>query len=570
MTTEYLGASATIQYQEAEASVEDWEFLRLQDTKPGDVPDEYEAELTRGEVVEIFASIFGRGSCDQPDAPDAYTGPAAGETPEEAASEYLQGKYSGRDGAQQLAAEFGLGDLCAPETIDGGDIVRQVYVHASSQWVFDDYNIVAPGSRLSAPRYKEHDIYSKIEFSNVSYAPLYYFVDLDKLNKYLRNPIAYGDIYEWRGSVTDQQGNVIDNPTWKIANGRVYFAGNWSGILIFKRLPIRYHLYDITISGYVDADATRHYTALVSAKAAGLSLVQMEIDEEETAEETKDHCPWLDFDYGDDGTGTAKKTTCGNCDDEDDQDGEPEEPTGQECDTPITAEEYNEECCGGPLVGCLPPCRSITTTVHGPISGEEPDEYCGKTSVVVLMPRDGKPCGRLTKTWETDGDCRDCDGVDALEPDADNPDVVGPGSYVRLIFFGGKHPIKYKVSGNDFYFSGQVKSVELKSNEVIVFAGPESCGSATVTADDGCSQASWDIRSTNGEWVVVEDNLADAISHYQCIIGKYRYTDDWCDDESVPSTCQGTGVQKCEDPPNKPSSWNAIEGNMTEEWRCPQ
>ena len=44
--------------------------------------------------------------------------------------------------------------------------------------------------------------------------------------------------------------------------------------------------------------------------------------------------------------------------------------------------------------------------MQGPIAGEDPDEYCGPTTVITLMPEGGEPCGRLTKTWTADsGKC---------------------------------------------------------------------------------------------------------------------------------------------------------------------
>jgi hypothetical protein len=399
-----ISTNTVIAAEKTASPIDDWEFIRLQDKKPGDIPEEYEAELTRGDVVDIFASIFGRGACGSADDTDNYSGPVEGETPTKSAEKYLNDKYTGVSGAQQLAAEFGLGDLCRPDTIiDGGEIQQPVYLHASSDSIFDDYTIVSYDAKLSKYSLLEHDIYARIEFSNTSFSPLYYYVDEKKLKRYLGNQAAYGDVYEWRGSVRDQAGNIVDNPAWVIKNGRVHFPGTWSGILVFKRLPIKYHYYTLTIRGTVDGEATRHYDARVSAKAAGLSAVHLDLSEEVKAEVTKGKCPWLDLDIGINGAGTEIVVECKNCDDDGDPEPEPEPESPPTCDSPITAEEYSEECCGGPLDGCLPPCRSITTTVTGPITGEEPDEYDGETTVITLMPEGGQPCGTLTQTWDGGG-----------------------------------------------------------------------------------------------------------------------------------------------------------------------
>lgn len=574
--TWYLNGSVTIATDDAENTLEDWEFLRIQGEKPGDVPEEYEEELTRGEVVDIFASIFGRGSCYQPDAPDAYEGPEDGETPQESTTNYLLEKYPGRDGAQQLAAEFGTGGLCLPETIDGGEIEEPVYVHASSEYVFDNYNIVAPGSKLSKVQYRAHDIYLKIEFSNVSYASIYYFVDTGKLSKYLSNKSRYGDIYEWRGIVKDQSGETVEKPTWTISNGRVYFPGNWSGILILKRLPIEYHYYNVIIQGTVDADATRHYVALISGKAPGLSIVQLEIEEEEKAEETKKKCPWLDFDYGLNATGTATEVTCGNCG-EQEPEKEPEQDEGPEPDEstcePITDEEYLSECCAGTDVTCKPVCREITTPVRGPIKGDPPSAYSGKTEIIVLMPDDNTPCGELTTTWTTSGGCDDeCEGVEDLSWNPDNPDVIAAGSSANVGFLGGltSKPKEYTLGGGEFYFENGTQSITSSGVGITVYAAGDACGSATISADDGCSSASGTLRCDQGRWLVIFNEMTDGGLNVSCIVGKYKYMDDRC----TVGNCSNTDYKpRCPSPdpadiPEGSVLEEAGEGAAKFEWSC--
>lgn len=405
----YLNSSTTIGAQETQQA-DSGAFLRIESEKPGDIPEEYEAELTQSELVDIFASIFGRGSCGATDATDAYTGPDVGELPEQSATDYLQQKYPGRDGAQQLAAEFGVGQACRPETLDGGEIDKNIYIHASSQHIFQTYEIVSYDAELNEPRYVDTDIYLKIEFSNVSSAPIYYYVDQDRLAEYLSFLYDRSDVYEWRGAIKDEAGNTVKNPIWTYKNGAVHFPGNWSGILIFKRLPIHYHVYTLTITGTVDAEATRHYDARVSGKAPGLSIVHEDISEEFTADDTEANCPWLDLEKFLDPKSGKYQVKCGNCGDGGGTGGNgelPDEPPKPppECASPITAEQYNKECCGGPLQGCLPECREIETAVKGPVVARG-----GIHGGIVLLPEDG-PCGTLTTTYASDGG--NCCPIDA-------------------------------------------------------------------------------------------------------------------------------------------------------------
>lgn len=483
--------------------IEDWQFIRLQSTAPGDIPDEYELELTRGKVVEIFAKLFDKESCGRTNPANAYSGPVQGSYPQDSAAAYLLEKYSGSAGAQRLAAEFGLGDLCLPDTInDGGEIKRKVYLHASSDFVFENYSIVSHDSVLSKPSYNATDIYLRIEFANTSYVPIYYFIDTEKLRRY-KIMFSADDLYDWRGSVRDSSGNKVDNPSFEIKNNRIFFPGNWSGIIVFKRLPIRYHLYTVTISGTLDGESTRHYDGRVSAVAPGLKVVDLDISEEETAEETKNNCPWLDFTFRQNSTGTGTTTSCGNCLGGQTGGEEPsalkEKPEDSVCTGTITAEEYNEECCGGPLPGCIPQCREIETTIYGPVHLDESSEYCGTVSRIVLLPSNGAPCGKMVKTWTTSGGC--C--PNPLQWSENNPTVIAPGGEVGIEVFGGEYDppndlINWVLSGGEGYTFSESGSTSYNGGRIVhVSASSDPCGEVEVIARDSCSEAKGTLTPTN-------------------------------------------------------------------------
>lgn len=555
-----LSASIAVSVPGTSFLSEDWRFLRLQDNPPGDIPDEHEAELTRGELVDIFASIFDQPSCGKESAVGAYEGPHEGETPEQAAVDYISAKYPGRTGAQQLAAEFGLGDMCLPERIDGGEITKQVYAHASGEDVFEDYDIVSYDADLDGKkRYVESDIYAKIEFSNASYAPIYYFVDQVKLDRYLISPSAYGKVWEWRGLVKDENGDTVENPSWLIRDGRIFFPGNWSGILVFKRLPIKYHLYDLVIEGTVDEDATRHYEARVSAKAPGLSIVHLDISEETRAEETKEKCPWLDFDFGIPPGGYSVTTSCNNCGsddlpDDDKDDAGPGEFEQWECEDTITAEEWAEQCCVSPATGCMPSCLKVESVFNGPVGAEDDRGNEENVDVVVLMPDEGTPCGTITKTWSTTGGgC--CDDVEEISINEDSSDeVIAPNGSATVVWSGGRPPFSISISGEGYSLE-RYKVVKEVENwpywSAGAYADDVSCGVLTFTISDGCSEASWKVLNTEGRWIIYETHGQFGFGgHVECFEEDKKYEEAWheaydCEEDTGCASAE-TASPKCD------------------------
>ena len=282
-----LSANTTVSIQEAVVS-RDGQFLRLDDKKPGE--QSTGERMTVGQAADTIAGIFGKGTCKQPDQSDAYQPPTDPNTTiNQGAADYLSAKYPGSGGVAELAERFGVQDICPATMAPSGKKTLPVYVHASSDAVFEDYRLVSYGSAQSGPQIIEEDIQLRFEFTRSASLPIYYYIDYDKLYKYL----LYGNIFEWRGNPKDNRGNRVDPPPVRIQGGQVMLHGYYSGILIVRRLPIKYHKYMITITGTALGAGKREYKGRVSAisTAFGLGPVDQQLGETETVQDKAAECP---------------------------------------------------------------------------------------------------------------------------------------------------------------------------------------------------------------------------------------------------------------------------------------
>ena len=291
----YLTANTTVSVQEVTATSGDGQFLRLSEKKPGEVKET--DNLTVGQAAATLAGIFGKGTCGQQDAPDAYAAETEpGQSLNTAASDYLSAKYPGSGGVAELAEKFGIQNACVQSLSGTGKKTLPVYVHASSDAVFDDYRLVSYGSAQSGPQIVEEDIQIRFEFSRSAELPIYYWIDYEKLAKYIKYPMLYGKIFEWRGWPKDNRGERVDPPGVTIQGGKVLLHGYYSGILIIRRLPIKDHKYMITVIGTALAGGKREYKGRVSAisSAYGLGPVDQQIGETESVEDKAAECPLED------------------------------------------------------------------------------------------------------------------------------------------------------------------------------------------------------------------------------------------------------------------------------------
>ena len=286
-----LSANATVSVQEAVVS-SDGQFLRLDDKKPGE--QSTEERMTVGQAADTIAGIFGKGTCKRADKPDAYQPPTDPNTSlNQGAADYLSAKFPGSGGVAELAELFGVQDICPATLAPSGKKTLPVYVHASSDAVFEDYRLVSYGSAQSGPQIIEEDIELRFEFTRSASLPIYYYINYEQLDKYLDNPLRYGDIFEWRGNPKDNRGNRVDPPPVRIQGGQVMLHGYYSGILVVRRLPIKYHKYMITITGTALGAGKREYSGRVSAisTAFGLGPVDQQLGETETVQDAAAECP---------------------------------------------------------------------------------------------------------------------------------------------------------------------------------------------------------------------------------------------------------------------------------------
>ncbi len=168
-----------------------------------------------------------------------------------------------------------------------------------------------------------------------------------------------------------------------------------------------------------------------------------------------------------------------------------------------------EMCCGeAPAV--QPPCCTVTEVYQG----KKPDTetfarwrsiYGQNTRFVPVAPKDGI-CGELTTKYLAPDAC--CDGVSALsivEDESDEVVAATARAAGRVVVSGGVTgagkllPLQVHISGEGFYIYGGHKSAEVEGRYVWL-ATENACGTGHLYVTDGCSSASYTIRSTSGHW----------------------------------------------------------------------
>lgn len=623
---EVISSNTTVSVQEAVVT-SDGEFLRLSDKKPGEQPDT--ERMTVGQAAETISNIFGKGTCKQPDKPDAYTPSTDPNTSiVQGAADYLNTKYPGSSGVAELAKKFGVQNLCPATMAPSGKKTLPVYVHASSNPVFEDYNLVSYGSQKSGPVIVEEDIQVRFEFTRSASLPIYYYINYKRLADYLRFQGAYGKIFEWRGNPKNNRGERVDPPSVRIQGGQVMLHGYYSGILIVRRLPIKYHRWEITITGTALGNGKREYKGRVSAisSAYGLGPVHQQVGESETVQDKAAECPvdsglpFADEDVDPDEiycyievrnkllqqcTGDYLRDLPTEyrqvkCPDEDitprwnspmalDYNpalpkyiykmGQYEVPSYSYEGTTrqITDAEYKEACCHAPVkTGCVPYCREIKSTYYGPVDIEGGrqkyiDQYPGKTVFVPVETESGI-CGTLTNKF-VDPDSQCCAGVSPITYRDDlSPSVITEGWHANVYFDGGKLPYFVDLQGTGFWLdaAGTQSSGEVNSRSFKIYA-LGSCGVCTVTVEDGCQNTETaQLRSTNVEWENIYNCYAGIDTSdcgIFCFDGVNKIFENWCGggcDTCDHEVCGGPLTPVCES-----QGGTEVEGKQI--WRpiCP-
>jgi len=127
---------------------------------------------------------------------------------------------------------------------------------------------------------------------------------------------------------------------------------------------------------------------------------------------------------------------------------------------------------------CLLPCRPLLASVCGDDTGY-PDQYPYKN------------CGGVsTLSWDQENSCEE------LEDNAS----------CAVAVTGGQGPYTWTISGTGFHFLDNHTRVQTSSPEIDVFT-EDACGAGSITVTDACGAVvDSAVRSTDGEWSLVEEN----------------------------------------------------------------
>lgn len=202
-----------------------------------------------------------------------------------------------------------------------------------------------------------------------------------------------------------------------------------------------------------------------------------------------------------------------------------------------TPEFYEEKCCEPPKIP-LPKCATRTTAYVGnkPIKeGEQHwiDHYSyADVSFHPVTPQSGV-CGKtIVEQVLRPKNC--CEGVSAIMIDYDaTPDVLPAGESIIVYWSGGISPFTVSLSAYASHFAFGGREIITSNSYVTIFADESFCGNTAFTITDGCTTSAMIIRSSEGEWVLIESTecllpdiavttiLPDGKSG-EAIFGKYK------------------------------------------------
>ncbi len=204
-----------------------------------------------------------------------------------------------------------------------------------------------------------------------------------------------------------------------------------------------------------------------------------------------------------------------------------------ESDDDISDPEFYEQiCCEPPAPDFpLPRCVRKTTVYRG---GKGIDGgadryravYGDNVRLVAVSPENGV-CGEMTvEQVKKQRNC--CDGAAPIEWDYDNSaEIIGSTSKATVFVTGGVPPYNWSVRarGASFDRAGYVRDVQTASPHVTIYTH-DACGSIPVYVSDGCSSTSEYLRSTVGQWELIETcDCPDCVSVFTmgAYLQKYLY-----------------------------------------------
>lgn len=172
---------------------------------------------------------------------------------------------------------------------------------------------------------------------------------------------------------------------------------------------------------------------------------------------------------------------------------------------------YFEQCCEWP--SGINPNRCDTRTEPNPGGKTLPqetidkltNEWPGPIEFIGVGPDGPDGCGKIY--YEQKVNRRPCcDEVEPMAWDSDfSVEILAPGTRGIVGVIGGRPPYSWSIRGTGFALNaeGTIRDGVSNDSRIWVYAGPDACGTAQITVDDGCSVVSGLIRATVGRWGLV-------------------------------------------------------------------
>jgi hypothetical protein len=464
-------------------------------------PVEENNEISMAEVANIMDMLYSLDPCVETDGSLNF-----GEAPEPPTEEKLM----------EVAASVISLDECAAKL--SGEYDKELKIYKSHQQ--EGYQTqLSIGQILRSSRIKEDmvlDFGVELESYIVSTRPI--------LHERGAEPKA-----EWVGPVYDSDG-LVSPPVISINNNTLFWDKEVTGSI---KLTFRtvYDLVTVRIPGTATNEMqSSRIMVFYHYNVTTYDIEPPEVDEAEEAT-VNAICKAADATFV--GTNPSTDVVSEEEDDEPDErkwyNGECE----QENRSFTDREYYKEVCCEyPPYWRVLESCQSRIYSKAGgqkinPEQAAEYAKYAGGTyndggfleniEAVQFIPvgpgADG--CGEAyhTQVVRPRG-C--CDDVEQIEFDYDfSPQVLPPEEDIELRWLGGKSPFKVKTTDVNTHFGQPGKrEVIIGGNYIRLVANVWFCGHTTVIVDDGCSVATFEVRSTVGRWVQVNPLTGQAESMY--------------------------------------------------------
>lgn len=172
------------------------------------------------------------------------------------------------------------------------------------------------------------------------------------------------------------------------------------------------------------------------------------------------------------------------------------------------AEFYEDTCCDPPPLDWVPPiCRSIIREWSGGEDVEGGREGRGDNVMCVPVSPPNGICGTLETIYEVEQqDC--CDDPlyeDIVMNTSQSVDIIADYDSGVVMWELGNPNFTVTVRGSGFYtdVNRTKTSIIVYSRSVRIYT-KDACGSASITINDGCSEVSYTVRATDGNWQVID------------------------------------------------------------------